>query len=61
MNSHKQIRENKIIHVDCDHDPFSLIVGQEIIKLLHSVPSSDVLKTKILVTFDGQIKAQIVE
>ncbi|MBS3973298.1 MAG: hypothetical protein KGZ89_00285 [Actinobacteria bacterium] len=61
MSSDSQLIESRIIHVDCDHDPFALIIGQEVLKLLNSVPKKDTLKTKILVTFDGQIKTQIVE
>lgn len=50
-----------ITHVDCDHDILSLIIGQEVKKVLESVDRKDFLKAKVLVTFDGTIKATLVE
>lgn len=56
------IPENvKVCTVDCDHDILSLIIGQEVKKVLESVDRKDFLKAKVLVTFDGSIKATLVE
>lgn len=53
--------DKNIIHVECDHDILALIIGQEVTKALESVDRKDFLSARILVTFDGSIKAEVVE
>lgn len=50
-----------VTHVNCEHDILSLIIGQEVKQVLESLDSKDFLKAKVLVTFDGSIKATLVE
>lgn len=51
----------QITKVDCEHDILALIIGQEVAKVLESVDRKDFLKSKVLVTFDGTIKAELVQ
>lgn len=51
----------KVVHMDCDHDILALIIGQEIVKVLNSLPKKDALKTKMLVSFDGCVQVSVVE